>query len=88
MSLLGVKPDLRTREAKAAQEFMSRKGYPQIRPVGVVGIPDDSCWYFYYRLPEGVLELEVIGDPDGHRFTRKVTSFVTDPERVQHLLAS
>lgn len=88
MPFYGEKPDLRSRESRAAQDFMLKKGYPEIRPLGVINIPDDSCWYFYYRLPEGVLELEVIGEPDGRRFTRKVSTFITDPERVRDLLDS
>lgn len=79
--------DLRTKEAKSAQEFMSKKGYPHIRPLGVIPVPADEnpCWYFYYRLPEGVLELEVeaLGEA---RFHRRVSAFLTDPERVRDLL--
>ena len=88
MSLLGTKPDLRTREAKAAQDYMAKKGYPQIRPHGVITLPGENCWYFYYQLPEGLLELEVESDPDGRRYNRRVASFITDPERVRDLLAS
>jgi hypothetical protein len=84
----GVQPaDLRTREAKSAQEYMAKKGYEEIRPLGVIQVENDDCWYFYYRLPEGVLELEVVLDRDTQRFSRQVATFVTDPDRVRELLA-
>ena len=67
------KVDLRTREAKAAQDFMAYKGYPNIRPLGQISIEDDECWYFYYQLPEGVLELEVF--VEGGEYQRKVSLF-------------
>lgn len=57
-------PDLRTREAKAAQRYMEHKGYGHLRPMGVIPIENDRCWYYYYDLPEGILELEVVADPD------------------------
>lgn len=79
--------DLRTREARAAQEYMNKKGYEEIRPLGVIQVEGDDCWYFYYRLPEGVLELEVIWEKDTQRFSRQVATFVTDPDRVRELLA-
>lgn len=81
-----VTADLRTRHAKTAQEFMSNKGYPDIRPVGVHPVLDDVCWYYYYELPEGLLELEVLEDAGQYR--RRVTAFVTDMARVRHLLSS
>lgn len=80
--------DLRTRHAKVAQEFMAAKGYPQIRPLGMQTIQGDNCWYFYYHLPEGLLELEIAQEPDGRRYSRKVTAFVTDRDAVRDLLAS
>lgn len=57
-------PDLRTRHAKAAQAYLKRKGYDDPRPHGVIPIEDDQCWYFYYELPDGNLELEVAFDGD------------------------
>lgn len=84
----GLKPvDLRTREAKSAQEYMTKKGYEEIRPLGMVSVEDGDCWYFYYKLPEGVLELEVVWESDTQRFSRQVATFITDPERVQELLS-
>lgn len=80
--------DLRTRHAKVAQEFMAAKGYPEIRPLGMQSVEDDECWYFYYLLPEGLLELEVYQETDGRRYHRKVTAFVTDRNAVRDLLSS
>lgn len=55
-----IRPDLRTRQGKAAQAYMERKGYKDLRPHDVLKIEGVPCWYFYYRLPEGgLLELEV-----------------------------
>lgn len=54
-----IVPDMRTREARAAQLFMQRKGYGGYKPYGVVPIMGQPVWYYYYNLPEGTLELEV-----------------------------
>lgn len=84
--------DLRTRHAKVAQEYMAYKGYPTIRPLGMKAIEDDNCWYYYYRMPEGLLELEVFldlnMDPDTRQYQRRVTAFLTDPVRLRDLLSS
>lgn len=58
-------PDTGTRQAKAAQEFMRHKGYGNVRPYMAEQVDQESCWYFYYHLPEGVLELEVELGEDG-----------------------
>jgi hypothetical protein len=62
---------------------MDHKGYPGIRPVGYIAV-DPDCGYFYYRLPEGLLELEVCETASG--WARRVTAFVTDLEEVRELL--
>lgn len=80
--------DMRTRHAKTAQEFMSDKGYPDIRPVGVTQVEEDECWYYYYHLPEGLLELEVFQQNDDRRYHRRVTAFVTDKQTVSGLFGS
>lgn len=77
--------DMRTRHAKTAQEYMSYKGYPDIRPLGVTQVEEDECWYYYYNLPEGLLELEVF--QDDRRYQRRVTAFITDKRAVQDLLS-
>jgi hypothetical protein len=62
---------------------MDHKGYPGIRPVGYIPV-DPDCSYFYYRLPEGILELEICESAGG--LSRRVTAFVTDPEDGRELL--
>lgn len=55
-----TRPDLRTRQAKAAQHYVvNHKGYKQALPYDVISIEGQPCWYFYYDLPDGRLELEV-----------------------------
>lgn len=75
MSYLVI-PDLRTRQSKAAQDFMRRKGY-DLRPVHYLKIIDQNVWYYYYDLAEGLLELEVELDSDESPEAVKVTAFVT-----------
>lgn len=48
----------------AAEQFMAHKGLPHARPFDVEKVDDEPCWYFYYELPEGVLELEVYWNGD------------------------
>lgn len=65
-------PDLKPHEF-VAQQFMSHKGYPHVRPSDVEKLEGQSCWYFLYDLPEGTLELEVSWE-DGE-WTTLVTTF-------------
>jgi len=65
---------------------MTKKGYGEIRPLGVAPVEDDNCSYYYYAVPEGILELEVAFDQGSQRYSRQVTAFVTDPTRVKELL--
>ena len=51
-----------TPQGRAAQMFMGRKGLGQLKPYEVEKLDDQPCWYFYYDLPEGDLELEVFWD--------------------------
>lgn len=71
-------PDLRTRESRAAQAYMRRKGYPDIRPYEVIPIEGDTCWYFYYELPEGDLELEVVFENSQWRWTVSTFRMASD----------
>lgn len=71
------KPDLRTRETKSAQEYMAHKGYPELKPRAVIPVEGDECWYFYYQLPNHLLELEVTPDNLGG-YRRTVTALVQD----------
>lgn len=67
---------------------MSAKGYPHIRPVSVAPVQNDTCWYYYYDLPEGLLEVEVVQDEKAQVNSHRVTAFVTDKARVRDLLGS
>jgi hypothetical protein len=51
--------DLGAPQALAAQQFMEHKGVP-VAPVAVEKLEGQHVWYFYYKLPEGQLELEVL----------------------------
>jgi hypothetical protein len=86
--MLLVPADLRTRHAKVAQEYMAGKGYPSIRPLGLHAVEGDECWYFYYQLPEGLLELEVFFEPTSNKYRRRVAAFLTDRARIRDLLSS
>jgi hypothetical protein len=65
-----------TPQGRVAQLFMEHKGLGEIEPYDIEQVEGESCWYFYYRLPEGKLELEVSWE-DGEWDTL-VTSFVLD----------
>jgi hypothetical protein len=56
-----------------AHEFMARRGY-DIEPFDVERVEGDFCWYFYYSLPEGRLELEVVWAKDSG-WSASVTDF-------------
>lgn len=58
-----------------AQDFMARKGYPDLEPFDATKLEGQDCWYFYYRLPEGALELEVFYDPVKRDWQTTVTAF-------------
>lgn len=60
----------------AARLFMEHKGYSDVRPIEVEKLDDIPCWYFYYDLPEGTLELEVYYDVRREDWISTVTSFV------------
>lgn len=60
----------------AARLYMNHKGYPDARPHEVDKLEDEPCWYFYYELPDGDLELEVLWDKSQEDWVCTVTSFV------------
>lgn len=60
-------------QARVAKLFMDHKGLGHIEPYRVERVEGEPCWYFYYKLPEGDLELEVSWE-DGEWMTT-VTSF-------------
>lgn len=66
--------DLNTPQAKIARHFMHHKGYDQA-PFDVLKLEDQACWYFYYELPEGNLELEVYFDLERDDWDVTVSAF-------------
>lgn len=61
---------------------MRTKGYSDARPIGV--FVDGSLLYYYYRMPEGVLELEV-SEQQG-TWQRRVSDFITRADEVEDML--
>jgi len=61
-----------------AQDFMARKGL-SIEPFDVTKLDGQDCWYFYYSLPQGALELEVYYDHDKQDWQTTVTAFPATP---------
>lgn len=51
-----IDPDLKSPESQAAVAFMEHKGY-RATPLGLV--VEEEAWYFYFEVPEGLIELEV-----------------------------
>lgn len=52
----------RSPQEMAACQFMAHKGYPGAQPYSVDAVEGRDCWYYTFKLPEGVLELEVEWD--------------------------
>lgn len=71
--------DLDTPQAQVARYYMISKGYRDIRPAEILKLDDLDCWYFYYELSEGDLELEVFYDHDKVDWTATVTTFALHP---------
>lgn len=67
--------DLTTPQAQIAKHFMDHKGV-KVEPHDVERLNDlEPCWYFYYDLPQGELELEVFYDSQADDWKVCVTSF-------------
>ena len=49
-----------TPQDRVAQQFMAHKGLPDLQPVEIEQLENQTCWYYIYELPEGDLELEVL----------------------------
>jgi len=58
-----------------AERYLTHKGYQDMEPVRVIQLEGQPCWYFYYELPEGILELEVFWDARDQRWSSMVTAF-------------
>lgn len=59
-----------------ARLFMEHKGLSDVRPYDIERVEGDLCWYFYYLLPEGQVELEVYYDTARNQWECATTSFV------------
>ena len=63
----------------AARRYMERKGNPDARPYDQDKLEDLPCWYFYYHLPDGDVELEVSFDAERQEWNTMVTHFTPFP---------
>lgn len=83
--LASLRPDKpRSRESKAVFKFMRIKGFESPELLGV--FEEDGIQFFYFRLSEGVLEVEVTRDPETDGLARRVSDFITDPAEVREML--
>jgi hypothetical protein len=67
---------------RVAARFMRTKGYGDHTPIGV--FVDGELLYYYYRLPEGVLEVELA--PVEGRWQRRVSDFITGQRDLDEML--
>lgn len=67
---------------RVAERFMRTKGYGDRTPIGVY--VDGQMLYYYYRLPEGVLEIELM--PVEGRWHRRVSDFITQDREIAEML--
>lgn len=58
-----------------AEQFMQHKGYGSVEPFQTIKLDNQPCWYFYYALPEGTLELEVSWNRSRQEWETLVTTF-------------
>ena len=70
-----------TRPVLTAQRYMTVKGFADVMPLGYAG--GQGCWYFYYRIPTGLVELEIVLDQATDTFGNRVTGFITDPDELR-----
>lgn len=59
---------------------------PQDRCLGFVQDDDPAIRLYYYRIEDGILEIET--RMRGSNVSRQVTDFITDPADVQEMLGS
>lgn len=68
--------DLTLPQAVIAQHYMRKtKGIKDAEPHDVIKLDGVACWYFYYSLPQGTLELEVFWDEELEDWLVTVTAF-------------
>lgn len=67
--------DLSTPQAQIAQHFMRETKGLDVTPYDVEKLELLPCWYFYYELPQGDLELEVFFDEPDDDWKVAVTAF-------------
>jgi len=72
--------DGRSQAESVAEWYMRHKGYLDVVPNACEKIPDLPCWYFYYELPDGRLELEVFWS--GTEWQTCVTTFAPSGPKV------
>lgn len=70
--------DLSTPQAKIADHYMSTVKGIEVKPHLVEQLDDQPCWYFYYSLKQGELELEVFFDEEIDDWAVCVTAFPAD----------
>lgn len=58
-----------------ARMFMEAKGYPEASALDIEKLDGTPCWYFFYELHDGDLELEVFYDDKAQEWICTVTSF-------------
>lgn len=74
--------DLRTPQAQIAQHYMRVTKGLRVEPHAVEALDDQPCWYFYYNLPRGELELEVFFNEDKDDWEVTVTCFPVAPSML------
>jgi uncharacterized protein (DUF2141 family) len=77
VAIMDITEPIEAPQETIARLFMDHKGYPDARPFETEKVADQPCWYFYYELPEGELELEVFYDKEMADWATTVTGFVT-----------
>lgn len=64
-------------QATVARQFMNHKGL-DVEPFEIERVEGQPLWYAYYKMPEGVLELEIWYEAKTDEWDTQVTSFSPD----------
>lgn len=70
---------------RSAQGYMRAKGFGGVLPLGLLD-GGENCWYVYYDIPDGLLEIEVSYTPSDGAYTRRVSGVTMDAETLTALL--